>query len=235
MGSRPGARSGAPGTSAGVRTARVRARFRIVSAVNRNSLRRRISTELALAPHNCYYCCHAEIPTQRSRLWLDHRRQAAPNPGEERKPGGGLRRKRRRAQERENPRPQERRCPRPRHPAKGFAERPLRLNPQPVLLNREAELGREDGLTPPLGPQRPPPRGQAHLANRTRRSARRAEVVRRGCAGRRTQTSVPTSPIQSPTRWLWGRKSWPGRFKREVRLSRLPPTWRRVLLGPQRR
>src|SRR5215204_3596784 len=70
--------------AAGVRTERVSARFRIVSAV----------PELVEAPPR--YGTRAGAPQlllllprgrSRSRLWPDHRRQAPPNPGAEAKPG----------------------------------------------------------------------------------------------------------------------------------------------------
>ncbi len=67
------------------------------------------------------------------------------------------------------------------------------------------------------------------------RKPRTAPTKRRGRPQRRTQASLLLLPIQSPTRWLWGRKLWPGLFKPEVRLSRLPPTWQRVPRGLRQR
>jgi hypothetical protein len=122
---------------------------------------------------------------------------------------------------RRNRRPQESRCPRPQRPVRGQPKGPPPPNPQPVRLNHDAVVKPEDGQqTVHLGPQRRRRRKRAHLANGAQRSARPAEVLRRGCAGLRRQTSVLLSPIQLPTRWFWGRKLWPRQFKPGVRSSR---------------
>src|SRR3954452_18302302 len=134
-----------------------------------------------------------ETQLQRSRLWLDYRRKASPNPGAGSKLGGDLQRKRGRAQERKSRLRQERRCPRPWRPEKEPLQKPLRLDPQPVRLNPDAGVRCEDGQQRlHLGPQRPPRRERAHLANleRRRRIARRSAVERRGRPGQRTQISL---------------------------------------------
>src|SRR5215204_4973737 len=57
-----------------------------------------------------------------------------------------------------------------------------------------------------LAPRRPLRSGRTYLANGARRRARRIGAAHRGRGGRRTQPSVLRSRIQSPKRWLWGRK-----------------------------